>query len=165
MNLGRSYLLGAPLTPRAKKIYLEARQKHAGSDDAVLRELEGILARVTDKSNGLLQVASIFSGVALFLGERGESNTDLVLTGLVLLFVACFTLASNLSVSWRTREHLYLGKPEYNAHVLDLCVGRIARFNLAMWATGLSILALGFQIALLYQLHDRIRGVVCGLLP
>ena len=154
---GRLFALGAPTSRKQKAAYITAlTARKNGNHAAVLDHLDRILARVTDKSNGLLQVASIFAAIAYFLAERAgkDGNTLFAISGLLLLIVASFLLTGNLGVDWGEKEHLSMGTPEYNCAVLDLCTGRIARFTIAMWATVSSMALLGLQVAMSFGLFD-----------
>lgn len=149
--LGREYVFSAPLRHADQRAYLDKLyQLNAGADARVREHLDGILGRITDKSNGLLQVASIFSAVALFIAQQNAFKSILTLAGVLLLFVACFTLASNLGVSWRAKEHDHYDTRAASESIMRLLVGRIVRFKIAMWITIASVVVIGVEIFSLF---------------
>jgi len=142
-ELGRNYLLGAPVSVADQARYLrELENSHAGNSEGVFGSLTRMLDRVTDKSVGLLQASSIFSGLAFVLSSQnsgtnqvsaGDRFASLPLAGLLLMFVSAMMLISNLGMGWRDYKEGAMSTPVFNEWALSLIAGRAARFTIGLW--------------------------------
>lgn len=158
MGKNSQYFWGAPLTRRGILDAVNDLSEHVPSHEQIA-VLAGYLNRNTDKTLGVLTVATIILAVAAMFVQRLDPR--LMGVALICCALAVILLLSNLWTHWRKDNVQFRRTPEGVEHLLRLLSSRVIRLSIATLLIMLSAVAvaLGFfeyiyNVDLLQELQD-----------
>lgn len=157
MARSRHYIWGAPLTRRGILEAVKDLSEHVPPNEQ-MAVLAGYLNRNTDKTLGVLTVATIILAVAAMFVERLDQR--MVGAALTSCAIAVTLLLSNLWTHWRKDNLQFRRTPEGVEHILTLIASRVVRLSISTLLIMFSavVIALAF---IEYTFHvDLIQSLV-----
>jgi Tfp pilus assembly protein FimV len=106
-------------------------EESAGKFKAI-EQMESAIARITEKSVGLLQADSILAAIAAVYATQRPERAFLSRLVLVLALISCVLLATNLAICWPRNTQMFKNATDGFAFAMTICRSRARRFTTAL---------------------------------